>query len=1265
MQFVRQGPDIPERLLQLHEEGKVVFFCGAGISYPANLPGFAGLVDRLYKSMLVSPDEVQKSAIKSQKFDTAISLLESKLTNGRERIRKELGKILSPSTESLAKKKSTDTHDALLTLSRNLDGQTRLITTNFDRLFEHVINTKNLNIQKFKAPFLPIPKNRFDGLVYLHGLLGEDPSQSHLEHLVLSSGDFGLAYLTERWAARFVSELFRNYTVCFVGYSIADPVLRYMMDALAADRLLGESPPEMFAFGSFKKGKEIAVANEWNAKNVTPILYREHRNHFFLHKTLQKWADTYHNRASGKEQIVVETAIAKPMASTKQDDFVGRMLWALCDKSGLPAKRFAELDPVPSLEWLQPFSEENFSLADLGRFGVFTGKSDPAIKFSLIDRPTPYRLAPKMSLVGRSTHIDKWDDVMHHLANWLCRHLDDPRLLLWIVNSGGHLHTLFITALEQRLNKIFELEKSGNTVELDRIRLNAANAIPQKLMRKLWGLVLSGRIKANSRRNDVYFIVRKIENEGITIANRLALRDALTPYISLKEPFRFDSERSTSGAQNIRELVSWDLQISSWHVHTPIREISQNDDWKKALPSMFNDFNSLLKDALDLMFELKDPNDNSDQTQITRPSIADHHQNKDHRDWTILIELTRDAWLAIAALNKHQAIIHAQIWINNPYPIFKRLAFFAATHSEIITPRMALDFISIDDFWWLWSSNTQREMFRLIAKLGPNLNKQEIAELENAIIAGPPESIFRAKTEDSKRNRVVERVIWHRLKVLSDSGANLTRKGSDALSKLSNSYPTWKLSDNQREEFPYWIETSWESGSSEPWGRTIAIPSSVEGIVNYLIENPKLNDGDEDKWRELCSTNYADTSAALIRLSQRDLWPTERWKDALQAWSEGNLAIKAWSEMSPILVLAPHKAFKELRYYISYWLYAVSGTITIHNDIFLNLAKRILKQKYKDEDNNTDPVTLAINHPIGKTTQALLYRWYQNSLEDGQGLPKDLKPLFSKLCDTSVKAHQHGRVILASHLLNLFRIDPDWAITELLPSFNWERSQEVAKSSWEGFLWSPRLHWPLIEHLKPDLFESARYYDQLDEHREQFASFLTYAAIESTDIFKPAELAIVFRTLPLEGLKHTATALANMLESAGDRREEYWKNRIHPFMDKIWPRFNDQKLEDTEPLARICIAARVEFPSAFQLLKAQLTKSQYPNYLLHLLKDSKVCTLYPEEALRFLLILLDENSLGIRSELEECLNQIASSLPSSVEDINYRKLLEILRRSQF
>lgn len=336
MQFVRNGPDIPERLLQAHEEGCVVFFCGAGISFPARLPSFSDLVDKLYQALSVTPNPIQKFAIKAKQFDTAISLLESDIVGGRKIVRSKLEAILTP---DLTAKNATATHEALLTLAQNREGRTRLITTNFDRLFEEVRAAKSLTFRDFKAPLLPVPKARWDGLVYLHGLLPVTANADDLDRLVVSSGDFGLAYLTERWAARFVSELFRNFTVCFVGYSINDPVLRYMMDALAADRLLGESPPEVFAFGSYSKGKKAASAREWKAKNVTPILYREHWRHAYLHRTLHAWADTYRDGARGKESIVVQYAIARPLGSTKQDDFVGRMLWALSDRGGLPAKR--------------------------------------------------------------------------------------------------------------------------------------------------------------------------------------------------------------------------------------------------------------------------------------------------------------------------------------------------------------------------------------------------------------------------------------------------------------------------------------------------------------------------------------------------------------------------------------------------------------------------------------------------------------------------------------------------------------------------------------------------------------------------------------------------------------------------------------------------------------------------------------------------------------------------------------------------------------
>jgi hypothetical protein len=52
------------------------------------------------------------------------------------------------------------------------------------------------------------------------------PYEAGLDTLVITSGDFGLAYLNGRRAARSVSELFRNYVVCLVDYSRLALVLK-------------------------------------------------------------------------------------------------------------------------------------------------------------------------------------------------------------------------------------------------------------------------------------------------------------------------------------------------------------------------------------------------------------------------------------------------------------------------------------------------------------------------------------------------------------------------------------------------------------------------------------------------------------------------------------------------------------------------------------------------------------------------------------------------------------------------------------------------------------------------------------------------------------------------------------------------------------------------------------------------------------------------------------------------------------------------------
>lgn len=1257
MQFGRHGPDVPERLLQAHEDGHVVFFCGAGISYPARLPDFSGLVQRLFTALGETPNAVQQAAIKAGQFDTAIGLLESSIVGGRETVRRALVDILRP---DLTAPNATATHEALLTLGKNREGRTRLITTNFDRLFEEVIARKGLVTERFRAPLLPVPKNRWDGLVYLHGLLSMAPTTSELDYLVVSSGDFGLAYLTERWAARFVSELFRNYTVCFVGYSINDPVLRYMMDALAADRLLGESPPEMFAFGSYSKSNEDDRANEWRAKNVTPILYREHNHHGYLHETLRAWAETYRDGVRGKERIVVECAMARPLTSTKQDDFVGRLLWALSDSRGLPAKRFADLDPVPSLDWLATLCEERYHQADLSRFGVPPkAPADNKLTFSLTRRPSPYDLAPPMVLVHIGMRSTRWDEVMRHIARWLIRHLDDPALLLWIVKRGGQLHNDFAWWIEHRLDELAKLERDGKTDELDRIRVNAPRSIPRPMMRTLWRLMLTGRAKSPLRDFDLYRWLDRFKRDGLTPTLRLELRETLTPRVSLREPFRWSEERDeASEPKRLKDLVEWEVVLSTDHVHTVFRDLPKNPQWTEALPDLLADFSALLRDALDLMRELGGAGDKSDLSYIQQPSISEHPQNKDFRDWTALIELTRDAWLATAALAPERARLAAEAWWQVPYPLFRRLAFFASAQGGIVPPQRGLTWLLADDRWWLWSVETEREAMRLLAALSSGLEAAPLAELEQAILAGPPRAMFKDDIEAERWAQIVEREVWLRLAKMSAAGAALGVNAKARLDELSARYPQWQLAADQRDEFPYWM------GDGDEWRKFVATPRRRRELIDWLKQHPGTDHWQEDDWRQRCRDNFATTACALYALAEAGEWPAERWREALQAWADEKLMARSWRYMGRVLAEAPDEVVKELAHPLSWWLQVIAKSFSGNEADFCKLICRTLAlHREEGIEADDDPVSRAINHPVGHVTEAALAWWYRKDLQDGQGLPEILKSIFTDLCNTDVASFRNGRVLLASHVIALFRVDKAWTTEYVLPLFDWQRSVVEARAAWEGFLRSPRIYRPLMEAIKPQFLATAQHYGDLGVHGDQYAALLTFAALEPGDTFSRPELAGATRSLPAEGLQRAAQALVQALDGAGEQRTEYCHNRILPYFKSIWPKSQAVITQGvSESLARLCVAAQDAFPEALHELKHWLQPVDHPDFVVHLLHEVNLCGRFPAEALAFLHAVIGDNAQWPPGDLKECLDAIREAQPELEADSRFQKLYEYLRR---
>jgi hypothetical protein len=269
MRFAPDGPRIPNELLELRDAGEVVFFCGAGISIPAGLPSFYELTKRvvgrlgwsstsaLGKSLNLAFAEDDASL--APPLDQVFEILQREYTASR--VQQQIEALLkAPRQADLSR------HEIVLKLSTNRAGKPFVVTTNFDDLFERA----RKGLAAWGPPTFPAidPDTPPTGLIYLHGRMGSRIGESiSLRTLVLSSGDFGRAYLADGWATAFVRQLLERHVIVFLGYSATDPPIRYLLQGLSSSTSL--KPKGLFAFD---RGEPEEVVARWNGLGVEVIL---------------------------------------------------------------------------------------------------------------------------------------------------------------------------------------------------------------------------------------------------------------------------------------------------------------------------------------------------------------------------------------------------------------------------------------------------------------------------------------------------------------------------------------------------------------------------------------------------------------------------------------------------------------------------------------------------------------------------------------------------------------------------------------------------------------------------------------------------------------------------------------------------------------------------------------------------------------------------------------------------------------------------------
>ncbi len=202
--------DFPNQILDAIQESKLVVFAGAGASIdaPTSLPNFENLAK-------IIAEGTGRTLPPTESCETFLGALKA---NGID-VNERAANILSG-----ACLKHNALHEAIVDLFSS-PASVKIVTTNYDQMFEQVLEEKKIPVPIYNSPALPLG-NDILGIVHIHG------NVNNPQYMVLTDEDFGKAYMTEGYVSRFLVRLFESYTVLFVGYGYHDIILKYLTRAM-------------------------------------------------------------------------------------------------------------------------------------------------------------------------------------------------------------------------------------------------------------------------------------------------------------------------------------------------------------------------------------------------------------------------------------------------------------------------------------------------------------------------------------------------------------------------------------------------------------------------------------------------------------------------------------------------------------------------------------------------------------------------------------------------------------------------------------------------------------------------------------------------------------------------------------------------------------------------------------------------------------------------------------------------------------------------
>ena len=1263
MRFLANGPSIPDDLLIARDAGDVIFFCGAGVSrHCAGLPDFVKLGGDVIDLLGASEKSLASKLFRRIKeigamdgvggliaTDRIFSLLEREFE--QVDVRNAVAKAIRPGDDV-----DLSAHQTMIDLSRGRDGIVRLVTTNFDLLFEKCVN----GIGSSGPPMLPNPQSPiFAGIVHLHGRVDADYTCAGDDEFVISSGDFGRAYLSDGWATRFMQSLLARFQIVFVGYGADDPPVQYLLEAL---NLHAGNRSRLFAF---QPGSNTDDAALWEHRGVRAIPFDNSAGFDPLWDSLAAWAERSCD-FDGWYTNLLTTAAVGPAGL---DPHVrGQVAHLLSTREGTRRVVFTE-GPIPASWLLMLDPRQRFAKAGLvDPYGESAERIDPYESLSL-DFDTPPQPAEDDGdfLRGRAIPEGSWDafeptrfdqdDVvdrdpgsfcgagaaasgklgtrLNNLGIWFQKVAHQP-IALWWAAGRGPLHPHIVDNIQAWLR-----QDPGRW--------------PDDIRRGWRFLIASWADRRTDPDRGYFELQHRVQQEGWSEARVREYADLFRPRLKVERKFGLRHPLSWTDADRPNPLLTYDVDYPH-----PYELLDIPDDH---LAYAVGRFRENLDLARSLEFEISGYDHVYMET--TRPDDGGAQIGYDSFGLTGPIALFQQLMERLVAVDPDKARAQIAGWPTHDHYTFGRLRIWAAASQVTSAGDAANILLGFPDNIF-WGSEQQRDLLYAIRDRWADFSVEDRARFEDRLrtTTFPWSDEIRGGKSRAEAHYRLDRLHWlksQRVAFSFDVDAEIA-----ALRPIAEG----------------WTERSGQEAadSHAPVVRSVDIdadPTSLEqGPVSTILDRARQA-GQTDffdvvehrPFGGLAAKRPARALAALGQAARRGDVPVQFWSAFLYAEERKSDRPRVARAIAVRLVSLSSEELSSIAYPIADWLLGLGGRVfnelaPLLDCLWGPLIKALpLNQDDRNHQVDSSWANDALNSPVGKLASLLMKDPSAKGLDVGQGFPEAWTAKQEQLLGLPGDMRRHALVMLGFQITWLFAIAPDWTAQHVLPAV--ANEGDDGDAVWDGLLWAARApNRALFDHLKPGLLSRAMSPMRRRAEANVIGAFLLIGWGGDPEADPPEQLvsSTELREILVESDDDLRGQILWHLEHWSVDPAGKWRVRLVPFLTDVWP--NHRAVRTPEMSARLvdlALASGDLFPAVVAAILSRLVpvrQGMLRGFMLREEQENHPARAYPAAMLDLLWAILAEDASLWPYKVEDVLDWFAD-LPETRADT---RLSELRRR---